>query len=133
MRLYFSIIVLLVTYGITACTHKPFVPHTPAAPVDSCDTLHVSYARDIKPIILANCYSCHGTVVTDSGGLDLETFSSLKNYLTYGFRGDGLYGSKFWHCITHSLLALPMPPTYVIDSCSLKQIKHWIDNGAPEN
>lgn len=119
------------TVCLYACTHKPFVAVSVSAP--ACDTSAISYVRDVQPVLQANCYSCHGTVQTAGGGLDLQTFSSLKNYLEYGFRGDGIYGSKFYHCILHSQLALPMPPAFILDSCSLMKIKRWIDEGAPQN
>jgi hypothetical protein len=114
-----------------SCTHKPFIIVVPPVVVPTCDTINVTYKNDIQPVLSSNCYSCHATAVTLNGGLDLEDTASLARYLQYGFRGDGVFGSKFYHCISHSLLALPMPPTYVIDSCSLKKMKHWIDAGAP--
>ncbi len=121
---------------LTACTHKALVvvPVVPVAPT-GCDTSNVTYHADVQPILANNCYSCHGTAQVDSvgGGLDLENFTSLKNYLQYGFRGDGVYGSKLFHCILHAQLALPMPPTYELDTCNQKKIKRWIDEGAPEN
>ena len=93
----------------------------------------MKYATDVKPILRDNCYECHATAVTATGGLDLESFTSLKAYLNNGFRGDGIYGSKLYHCIWHSALALPMPPTYVMDTCSLRKIDRWIKLGAPES
>ena len=120
---------------LTACTHKAIVvvPVVPVAPA-TCDTTNVSYHTDVQPVLENNCYSCHGTAqIGSGGGLDLETFSSLKNYLHYGFRGDGVYGSKLMHCIMHASLAQPMPPTYQLDTCSQMKIKRWMDEGAPEN
>lgn len=120
---------------LAGCTHKSWVlaPVTPVTPT-GCDTTNVTYHADVQPILQSNCYSCHRTAeVASGGGLDLENFTSLKNYLQYGFRGDGIYGSKLYHCILHSQLALPMPPTYTIDSCSRNKIKRWIDMGGPAN
>lgn len=99
----------------------------------SCDTARVTYQAIVQPILSANCYSCHSTIVTENGGLDLENFASLKQYLNYDFRGDGIYGSKFYHCITHSLNALPMPPSYKIDTCDSKKILIWLEHGAQDN
>ena len=124
--------------AVIACQHKPFpVPvakttPTPPPPVVVCDSVNVTYAANIKPILQTNCYSCHSTSVTLTAGLDLETFSSLKTYMGYGFMGDGIFGSKFYHCITHNR-ALSMPPTYILDSCDLAKIRRWIAMGAPEN
>ncbi len=126
-------IAVLIT--LCACTHKTEIIKVipPPVVIDSCDTTTVSYTTRVKPIIQANCYSCHGTVVTASGGLDLEDFTSLKNYLVNGFRGDGIYGSKFYHCILHSSGALPMPPNYILDSCKRNTILRWLHLGAPNN
>ncbi len=127
--------VISVVVALSACTHKALLvaPVTPVTPPD-CDTTNVTYHADVQPVLEANCYSCHGTAeVGAGGGLDLQNFASLKNYLQYGFRGDGIYGSKLYHCILHSQLALPMPPTYTIDSCSRNKIKRWIDLGGPAN
>ena len=119
------------------CTHKPELPVLPIKPlppvvVNACDTTNVSYKKDVQPVLNANCYSCHGTAVTAGGGLDLENFTSLKTYLQQGFRGDGVYGSKFYHCITHKE-ALPMPPGYLLDTCTLNKIGAWISRGAADN
>lgn len=115
---------------LVACVHKPGVINILPPPTQTCDTLSVNYQIDIQPIFSTNCYSCHSTA-TNNGGLNLEDTFSLKKYLTYGFRGDGIYGSKLYHCMTHSNYAPQMPPTYMVDSCSLMKIKHWLNVGGP--
>jgi hypothetical protein len=109
------------------------MPVTHPVTIPVCDTTNVSYMHDIQPALKTNCYSCHGDSVTTGGGLDLERFTTFKAYLSNGFRGDGIYGSKFYHCLLHSLGAQQMPPTYKLDSCTLLKVKAWIDIGAPEN
>lgn len=117
--------------ALVACQHKPAeMPIPPSAVLSACDTTGITYAKDIRPIFNDHCYSCHGTIVTANGGLDLEDSSSLRSYLKYDFRGDGIYGSKLYHCILHSQYALPMPPRYIIDSCSISKIKVWLSGGA---
>ena len=117
-----------------SCTHKPqyqVVPATmPATP--TCDSTNIAYYKDIQPIFRNNCYECHSTAVTTGeGGLDLEDTSSLKTYLKQGFRGDGIYGSRLYHSLLHSQNAQRMPPTYILDSCSLHKIHYWLSVGAP--
>lgn len=116
-----------------SCTHKPQYLHVqPTQPkAVLCDSINITYHNDIKPIFRDNCYHCHSTSGTSGGGLNLEDTTSLKNYLNYGFRGDGLYGSKLYHCLLHSQLAQPMPPTFILDSCSLHKIHYWLVAGAP--
>ncbi len=99
-----------------------------------CDTLNVSYSATVKPILQANCYPCHSTYyATTNGALDLEDWNSLKNYLTYFYRGDGIYGSKFYHIIRHDGLVTPMPPTGKLSDCDISKIHSWIAAGAPAN
>jgi hypothetical protein len=141
----YAIYILAIALWATGCTHKPFTPlATPPATATtatttttttvtpSCDTANISYSGDIQPIFASNCYTCHGdTVVTT--GLNLETFTTLKAYLQNDFRGDGLYGSMLYHCILHSQGAQRMPPSYKLDSCSIKKIHGWILAGGQNN
>ncbi len=130
-----NLLLLLVLAVLVACQHKPelaTVPVLPPVVVNECDTANVSYKADIRPILKSNCYSCHSTSATQSGGLDLEKYASLRAYLQYGFMGDGIFGSKFYHCIAHEK-ALPMPPTYKLDSCDMAKIRVWIRAGAVDN
>ena len=122
----FSVAFLL----LFGCTHQPEKTII-ALPVNSCDSINISYVHDIQPIFSTHCYSCHSTQATLTGGLNLEDTTSLRNYLKNGFRGDGIYGSKLYHCMLHTPLAQQMPPTYIVDSCSLKKIHCWLKNGAP--
>ncbi len=125
--------VLLITLCAgQACTHKPGMVAVPVIP-PSCDSTNITYMGSIRPIFASNCYSCHGSGVTTGGGLDLEDTTSLRTYLKNGFRGDNIYGSKLYHCMLHTPLAQSMPPTYIIDTCSLHKVHFWLKNGAPFN
>lgn len=124
---------------VCSCTHQPqyhVAPVTPVTPVTpvitlACDSMDVSYNKVIHPIFRNNCYECHSATVTNGGGLNLEDTASLKSYLNKGFRGDGVYGSMLYHCLLHSQNAQRMPPSYILDSCSLHKIHHWLTLGAP--
>jgi len=125
-------IVILAVCLLIACTHQPqHMLQTVQSPDPVCDTLNITYQHDIQPIFSNNCYSCHSTAITQSSGLNLEDTVSLKQYLQYSFRGDGIYGSKLYHCMMHSASALPMPPDYIVDSCSMQKMKRWLSLGGP--
>jgi hypothetical protein len=89
-----------------------------------CDTTSVmSYETHIVPIIANNCISCH----TGSGAnadVHLDTYEGVHDAAV----NDLLMGVT-WHEPTYT----PMPPNYQLDSCSLVQIKKWVDAGAPNN
>lgn len=130
-----NILLVVVAICLCACTHKAAIMNLPVPALPQCDTSNLLYKKDIQPIFRGNCYECHSTAVTHNGigeeGLDLEDTASLKHYLKNGYDGDGQYGSMLYHCILHSPHALQMPPTYKLDSCSMKKIKHWLDTGGP--
>ena len=121
-----SFVIVIVFLLFPSCTNKNTI-----SPLTVCDSTHISYYKNIQPMIKQNCYSCHSTIATQIGGLNLEDTTALKSYLTFDFRGDGIYGSKLYHCIIHAQLALPMPPTYILDSCSMSMIHYWLLIGAP--
>ena len=102
-------------------------------PVSGCDSIHVSYHNDIQPILRMSCYSCHGTAVTATGGLDLENWNSLKSYLQNDYHADSIYGSKFFHIVNQQGLVPYMPPAGKLSSCELAKIHRWISDGAPAN
>ena len=89
-----------------------------------CDTTSVtSYATHIMPILQNNCYSCHsGSNV--SGGVTLDTYTGVSSAAGNG----SLTGSVY-----HNVGFTAMPPNLQIDSCSMKQIKKWVDAGHPNN
>ncbi len=127
--------VILFSSFLISCKHEPPVIAVPQDTTAICDTQVVTYAKDIQPIFKTNCYRCHSTdsVKANGGGLDLEDTTSLKAYLKNGFRGDGIYGSKLYHCMLHSQNILPMPPAYICDTCSLNKVLRWTHLGAPLN
>ncbi len=100
----------------------------------SCDTLQVSYSCLVVPVLREYCYACHSTAVTASqGGLDLEDFGSLKNYLHNYYHNDSIYGSKFIHIIQESVGVSPMPPSGRLPGSDIRCLTRWIQEGAPQN
>ncbi len=119
---------------LSSCFYDKYNRVEPVIIHPSCsDSIYNSYTISIQPVIKSNCYSCHSTAVTQSGGLDLEDYNSFKTYLNIDFRGDGVYGSMFYHCIIKAPLSKPMPPTGKLTDCEIKRIKKWIESGAPNN
>jgi hypothetical protein len=100
--------------------------------VSNCDTINIGYSKFIQPIFQAHCYSCHSTSVTSSGGgLDIENFSSLTNYLNRNY--NGIFGFQFYQIVSQSPGTLPMPPGYKLPDCDIAKIKAWINKGAQNN
>lgn len=87
----------------------------------SCDSINVTYALTIAPIIQTNCASCHGGA-SPSGNLSLQNYAEVVT----GVNSRNLYAR-----ITSS--ASPMPPAGLMDQCTILQIKKWIDAGVLNN
>lgn len=90
---------------------------------DRCDTVDFKYSTALKNIISAKCQGCHNPS-TKSGNIDLSTYAGVKAVTTNG----RLYGSVTW-----STGYSKMPPALKLPDCEIRQIKKWIDAGAPNN
>ena len=90
--------------------------------VGPCDTSNVTYSKTITTILVNNCIGCHGV----SGGVTLTNYSGVKTVVNNG---------KLWNAINHlSGITKAMPNSSTkLSSCNLRQIKIWIDAGAPQN
>jgi mono/diheme cytochrome c family protein len=88
---------------------------------NTCDTTAVSYSTDIRPILDANCISCHAP-----GGEQetspLVTYEDMKKYTSDRNVVDRTNGSS-------SL----MPPSGKMSSCNVALIEAWVNDGAPNN
>jgi len=87
----------------------------------------VTYTKDIKPIVDANCVSCHSSTVAKSsgGGNVLDTYEGIKSLATPG---------TLFNAVNHSPGASKMPKSASkLNDCSILKIKTWVDAGAPNN
>lgn len=110
---------ILLMVFIASCKHEPSLVY---APVDgSCDTTNVSYSAQVKPILDANCISCHNS-------------SASKNFDGYGQISAYLAGnaSLFISNINYTG-PQPMPPTGRLDTCQVRQCILWVQSGYPNN
>lgn len=104
------------------CYYDKFEDYKPA---QACDTARVvSYAAKIKPILDAQCNSCHAGT-SPIGGLQLDSYSSVKTVAESG---------KLLSSITWDGKAQPMPKGAYekIDPCSIKSITNWINSNYPQ-
>jgi len=92
-----------------------------------CDTVNVSFAKDIKPQIDAQCIGCHNTQ-SPTAGVALSTHGEILAYAKSG----QLYGVLTWIApYTGSKQMPPNGPKW--SNCNLSKLKSWIDKGAPNN
>ncbi len=109
--LLFSLSALVLT--VAACKKK--------VTTSDCTGTTSTYITNVKPILDANCVSCHNGS-NKSGGYDLSTYSHAKN------AKDAIVGS-----VQHANGFAPMPQgASKLDDASIKLINCWAQNGTPE-
>ncbi len=120
---------LLVAATFAACTktnEETELAKYNGGSIDStaCDTTNMSFATDIKPIIMANCFSCHGNGRT-MGGINFDTYAKVKQQVN---------NAVLLGVITHAPGYYPMPQNLPkLPACTINKIKSWIASGAPDN
>ncbi len=89
-----------------------------------CDSVNVSFASHVFPIIQNYCMGCHGTLNL-SGGVSLTNYQQIVAAAT---NNNKLLGS-----IKHLPGYVAMPPSGKLDACSIAKISKWIADGTPQN
>lgn len=116
--------------GITICCLLAITSLTTGCYYDNeeylygtCDTTNVTFSKDIKPIMDANCINCHS-----GGAIDLTNYNGVKAkvmdstlYKSISYSYSGANSSK------------NMPAAGKLDDCSINKVKAWIDEGAINN
>lgn len=95
-----------------------------------------NYLRDIKPLLKARCYACHGGLKQESG-LRLDTGESIRKGGDHGVVvAPGTVGGRLLERIGSQDLSVRMPPEgAALSGEEISRITKWIEQGAisPEN
>ena len=87
------------------------------------DTVKISYATHLKPILEYNCVGCHSSA-SASGNVKLDSYANVKVNADNG----KLYGS-----IAQLSGYVAMPVGSKLSDCQIKAFKLWIDQGKLNN
>lgn len=93
---------------------------------NGCDTANMKFATNIKPILQANCYSCHSNATyAGISGVPLEDYADVKEHADAG---------QLMGVITHAAGYPPMPKGGgKLSDCNINKIQAWINRGAENN
>ena len=94
-------------------------------PIDTCDTVNVTYSATIAPIIMQNCFDCHGGGNVQISGISLEGYSNLKTIV----EANRLVGA-IRHEPGFSFMPKDRPS---LPECEILKIEKWVSAGAPDN
>src|SRR5262245_21063647 len=93
----------------------------------------VDFARDVQPLLRANCYSCHGATL-QSGNFRLDRRrDSMPNRV--GANNARVVpgrsaASRLYQRVSGTTGGLQMPPTGALRSEEIEILRSWIDQGA---
>ncbi len=98
--------------------------------VASCDSVSVSYNSTVKPIIVANCNSCHSAANASSlgGGTVLDSYTTIMDYVDT----TAADGGTLLNDIRHLGNAMPKSASK-LSVCDIAKVAHWISEGAKDN
>ena len=117
------LLALIILGGLHSCYNDKYDELNPTSTLSSCDTVNISYNKNISRIFTSYCISCHNAS-TQNGGARLDTY-------------DGVYeqvkNNKLLGTIEQKQGFNPMPPGTHLESCSIRAIEKWVALGAPAN
>lgn len=94
-------------------------------PAATCDTSGIRLSVELKEILTANCFTCHGGEADEAAGIKLENYSVISRFALDG---------TLLSAITHDGNAVPMPKGGgKLSDCEISKFRAWIDAGAPDN
>jgi ankyrin repeat protein len=111
----------------------PLVLQVSGSPLLQVTPAKIDFARDVQPLLRANCYGCHGPTL-QSGGFRLDRRrDSMPNRV--GANGARIVpgnsaSSRVYVRVSGSQGGLQMPPTGALSAEQIGIIKAWIDQGA---
>jgi mono/diheme cytochrome c family protein len=105
-----------------------------------CDGGAVSYARDVEPILQANCLSCHqpGGAGFEASGFSMASYDDLMKGTQYGpmvIPGDS-EGSNLLVLMegrADPSISMPHGSMEPVSDADIATIRRWIDQGAKKN
>lgn len=112
---------LLLFVGLQGCYYDKAAILKTGIP---CDTIDVSFAADINPMITENCVSCHGNT-SPSAGISLVGYSNIQ-----AVAGNGKLLGSLRHETGYSAMPKNAPK---FDDCKINLITRWINTGKPNN
>lgn len=94
-----------------------------------CDSIHVKYSVNVKPILQNNCYNCHATSTAPSfgSGIILDNHTDITTWVNTTVGSDG-------GLLLQNLKTGRMPKgASKLNSCDVAKIAKWIRDGALNN
>lgn len=89
----------------------------------TCDTVDVRFSTHVAPLVANFCESCHSGAVP-SDGVRLENYTHIRDVAVSGRLISVLRGLPPYPT---------MPPSGALNTCQIRSVELWIEDGAPNN
>ena len=102
-------------------------------PLGAARGTRIDFARDVQPLLRANCYGCHSaSLASGNFRLDRRRDSMPNRVGANGARivAGNSEASRLYKRISGTQSGLQMPPTGALSPDAIRTIKLWIDQGA---
>lgn len=109
------------TAFLISCEKDEIVKVQP--PSSNCDTINITFAQDIEPVIIERCQGCHSNS-SQAAGVNLEGYENIKASALSGGLISSIEGTMF----TYFYVAGDTTA-----ACKFLQLKAWINKGAPND
>ena len=120
-----KLLIVLIAVAVTAgCSWENEETLYPESQI--CDTLDVSFALDVLPILTLNCFSCH----SNANAPEFTSGFALEDHADVSASSSRIVGA-----INHNdgFLAMPRGGAEKLDTCSINTIEAWVNSGSPDN
>ncbi|MCK4749138.1 MAG: hypothetical protein KAT15_18925 [Bacteroidales bacterium] len=119
-QIFFLLIIIAFTSSCNWENEETLFPEP-----EICDTLDVSFAEDIVPILTNNCYACH----SNANAPDFTSGFSLEDYEDVAPVSSFIVGA-----INHEDGISAMPKDREkLDTCRIITIEAWVNQGSLNN
>ena len=123
---------LVMAAGVAVALSGRTAAQSPA-PLDAAQGKRIDFARDVQPLLRANCYGCHNaTLASGNFRLDRRRDSMPNRVGANGARivPGNSEASRLYQRVSGTQAGLQMPPTGALPPDSIRTIKLWIEEGA---
>lgn len=124
-----TLLILVLLVPVVAHAETPETA-TPSAP--SAEDLEF-FEKEVRPVLVNQCFNCHSTGKKQKGGLSLD---SREGMLTGGDNGESIVPgksaeSRLIQAIGYQDADLKMPPKGKLKDEEIAALTKWVDRGAP--
>lgn len=137
-RHFFLLLIPAASWLLGGCASENLEDLTGSTVTPTCDTTAVTYNGVVKPIIAANCQSCHfaggsGSTTTPGDTRDFTKYADLRDQALKTVGGESLLVAAVSHSSRLAAFQWMPQSSPKLSDCNIAKIRTWVRAGAPNN